>query len=147
MSDHTENLNDKYPGAGTYRFGESKDDCEAQLEMVRAGSKRLDCAALAEFGGDKNALPKAGRCDIATDWAGAPALVTKTMRVEQHRFCDVTWELAMDEGIGNNLADWQAYRSEYFGRNGGFDPEMMLVFERFDVVEDLAGRGITPTKD
>jgi uncharacterized protein YhfF len=147
MSGNTENLNDTYPGAGTYCFGENDADSKAQLALVRAGEKSLNCEALSAFGGDENALPQVGRCDIAANWDGTPALVTKTVFIEKRRFCDVGWELAMREGIGNSLAEWRAFREEYFTRNGGFDPEMMLVFERFEVIDDMAGRELPSAKE
>jgi uncharacterized protein YhfF len=38
------------------------------------------------------------------------------------------------------LADWRDDHKVFFERNGGFDPEMMLLFEHFELVEDLADR-------
>jgi uncharacterized protein YhfF len=86
-------------------------------------------------------MPSVGRCDIAANWDGTPAIVLRTISVDQVRFCDVTEDMALAEGERNTLEGWQADRKAYFERNGGFDPKMMLVFERFEVVEDLAGRG------
>ncbi|MEJ2019298.1 MAG: ASCH domain-containing protein, partial [Maritimibacter sp.] len=44
------------------------------------------------------------------------------------------------EGEDDDLAGWQKGHEAFFTRNGGFDPEMMLVFEHFELVEDLANR-------
>ena len=141
-ADDTEDLNDTYPGAGTFQFGDSEELCQKLIDLVRKGIKRATCGALAEFADDPDAMPLVGRCDIAANWDGSPAVVIRTTKVEHIRFCDVTWDMARREGENDDLAGWQAGHQAYFARNGGFDPQMMLVFEYFDVVEDLEGRGI-----
>ena len=85
-------------------------------------------------------MPKLGRCDIATDWEDVPALVTRTVRLEEIRFCDVSEDTALAQGENADLAGWQKDHKAFFERNGGFDPEMMLLFEHFEFVEDLADR-------
>ena len=81
-----------------------------------------------------------GRCDIATEWDGTPAVVVKTTEIEQVRFCDVTEDIALAEGEDDTLDAWRKGHEAYFKRNGGFDPEMMLVFEHFELIEDLGDR-------
>jgi hypothetical protein len=39
-----------------------------------------------------------------------------------------------------NLSGWRRDHQAYFERNGGFDPEMLLVCERFRLVEDFGSR-------
>lgn len=141
-SDDYEELQDTYPGAGTFQFGDSEELCLKLLALVRKGIKRATCGALADFADDPASMPVVGRCDIAANWDGSPAVVIRTTRVQQVRFCDVTWDLARREGEDDDLAGWQAGHQAYFARNGGFDPQMMLVFEYFDVVEDLEDRGL-----
>ncbi len=85
-------------------------------------------------------MPVAGRRDIALDWYDMPALVIETVEVAIQRYCDVTEEFALAEGENETLAGWQEDHRRYFERNGGFDPEMELVCERFRLVEDLAGK-------
>ncbi len=138
--DDMEDLQDTYPGAGTFKFGEDAARNAELLALVRSGKKRALCEALREFADDMGALPSTGRCDIAANWDGTPALVIKTLKVTQLRFCDVSEALAVAEGEHPTLAVWQAQKQTYLQRSGGFDPEMMLVFEQFDVVEDLANR-------
>ncbi|MFT7108295.1 MAG: hypothetical protein ACJAVT_002830, partial [Yoonia sp.] len=60
--------------------------------------------------------------------------------VEEVRYCDVTEEMALYEGENDTLLGWRKDHKAYFKRGGHFDPEMMLVFEYFELVEDLAGR-------
>jgi len=140
MSDEYEDLNDTYPGAGSFKFGDNAKLSADLIALVRAGKKRATCDALATFEAEPGSMPVVGRCDIALNWDGTPALVIRTLKVEQVRFCDVTEEMALAEGENTDLAGWQRDHQAYFERNGGFDPEMMLVFEHFEVVEDLAGR-------
>ena len=64
----------------------------------------------------------------------------RTTQVQEIRYCDVTEEMALAEGENDSLLGWRKDHKAFFKRNGGFDPEMMLVFERFELVEDLAGR-------
>ena len=140
MTDDMEDLQVTYPGAGTFKFGDSAKLSARLLDLVREGKKRATCGALAEFKDDPGAMPKVGRTDIAANWDGTPALVIKTVKVEEIRFCDVTEEMALAEGEDETLAGWRKGHEAYFTRNGGFDPEMMLVFEHFDLIEDLADR-------
>lgn len=141
MSDEYEDLQDTYPGAGTFKFGDTAKLSKRLLALVRAGHKRAISGALTDFADEPQSIPVVGRCDIATNWDGTPAIVIRTVKVEQLRFCDVTEEMALAEGENIDLEGWQDDHKAYFERNGGFDPEMMLVFEHFEVVDDLAGRG------
>lgn len=140
MTDDTEDLQDTYPGAGTFKFGDSAKLCQHLIALVRQGKKTATCAALSDFDGEPEAMPVVGRCDIAANWDGTPALVIRTTKVEQIRYCDVTEDMALAEGENDTLLGWRKDHKAYFKRNGGFDPEMMLVFEHFELVEDLAGR-------
>lgn len=82
-------------------------------------------------------MPEEGRRDIALEWDGAAALVIETLEVEVRRFCDVDADFALAEGENETLEGWQADHRAYFERNGGWDPEMELVCERFRMAEDF----------
>jgi len=140
LTDEFEDLQDTYPGAGTFKFGDNQHLCEELIALVRAGKKTATCGALTMFTDDPDSMPVVGRCDIAANWDGTPAVVIRTVSVEQIRFSDVTEEMALAEGEFDSLEGWQRGHQLYFERNGGFDPDMMLVFEHFELVEDLAGR-------
>ena len=126
----------RYPGAETFRFGDSADLSAGLLALVRAGRKRATCSSVlnAQFG---NAMPALGRRDIALNWDGSPALVIETKEIRQVRFCDMTEEMALMEGENESLAEWQDDHRAFFERHGVFDPEMVLTWERFDVIEDF----------
>ncbi len=46
--------------------------------------------------------------------------------------------MALAEGEDEDLAGWRAGHRAYFERNGGFSPDMPLVWERFALIEDFA---------
>jgi len=128
-------LKKQYPHAETFKFGDSAEMCEELLELVRSGRKRATCGAMRDFQAGVEAMPEVGRQDISLNWDGTPALVIETVSVTQMRYCDVTEDFALAEGENDSLQGWRADHKAYFTRNGGFDPEMMLVCERFEVVE------------
>ena len=131
----------RYPGAERFRFGDGEALCQELVALVRAGKKTATCASAAIFDEGLEAVPVVGRRDIVLNWDGTPALVIETLRVERKRFCDMDEDFALAEGENDDLAGWQRDHQAYFERNGGFDPQMVLICERFRVVEDLeAGR-------
>ncbi|WP_172293733.1 ASCH domain-containing protein [Pseudoruegeria sp. HB172150] len=127
----------RYPGAETFRFGDSAELCAELLALVRAGRKTATCGALRDFQADGEAMPEPGRKDISLTWDGVPALVIETVEVTIRRYCDVDAGFALAEGENETLEGWQEDHRRYFERNGGWDPEMELVCERFRLVEDL----------
>ena len=140
MMEEMENLQDTYLGAGTFKLGDSEELCDLLNGLVRFGHKTASCDALVNYNTEPQAMPKIGRCDIATDWQNVPALVIRTTRVDKTRFCDVSEDTDLAEGENTDLNGWREDHKAFFERNGGFDPEMTLVFEHFELVEDLADR-------
>ncbi len=132
-----EEFEQKYPGAISFTFGDSPEVCGRLLELVRSGKKVATCEAFRTFESGAESMPVVGRRDIALNWDGSPALVLETVSVEFTRFCDVEASFALAEGEDETLAGWQDGHRSYFERSGGFDPEMMLVCERFRLIEDL----------
>lgn len=127
----------KYPHAKTFIFGDSKALCERLLGLVREGKKTATCGVTQEYESGNEAMPVVGRQDIALNWDGSPALVIETIEVTIMRFCDVGEHFALAEGENDSLEGWQHDHREYFERNGGFSPDMLLVCERFRLVEDI----------
>lgn len=131
-------LRGRYPGAETFKFGDSRELSDRLIALVRSGRKRATCGALRDFTGGGEAMPVPGRRDIALDWDGAPALVIETTEVTVRGFRDVDAAFALAEGEDETLEGWQAGHRGYFERNGGWSPEIKLVCERFRLIEDLA---------
>ncbi|MEM5583735.1 ASCH domain-containing protein [Roseibium sp. AS2] len=132
-----DDLKQKYPGAETFKFGDSRELSDQLIALVRSGTKTATCGALRDFQDGGDAMPVAGRRDIALNWDGSPALVIETLEVTVTRYCDVTEDFARAEGENEDLAGWRRDHQAFFARNGGFDPVMELVCERFRIVEDL----------
>lgn len=119
-----------------FKFGDSRELCDQLLALVRAGRKTASCGALRDFDAGEE-MPAVGRRDLALDWDGKPALLIETVEVKVLPFCDVTEDFALAEGEGS-FADWKRGHIAFFTRNGGFDPQMMLVCERFRLIRDYA---------
>lgn len=128
-------ISEKYPGAVQFRFGDNRALSDELLALVVAGQKTATCGALRDYENGED-MPVAGRRDIVTDWDGVPRVVIETVEVTHQRFCDVPENFALAEGEGD-YNTWRDGHERFFARNGGFAPDMMLVCERFRVVEVL----------
>ncbi len=131
-------LDRRFPGHGTFTFGDSAALSGRLLALVRSGAKTATCDALrnALLAGED--MPRLGGYDVVLDWSGVPALVVQTTEVTVLRFCDVEADFALAEGENDSLQGWRDDHRAYFERNGGWSPEMELVCERFKLIEDLA---------
>lgn len=70
------------------------------------------------------------------DGRGVPRCVIETSEVTYRRFDEVDADFAFDEGEGDrSLAYWRSAHRTYFGRLGRFSEDMMLMCERFRLVE------------
>ena len=138
-----EDLQDTYPGAGTFMLGDTPEESKSLIKLVRKGKKRANCAPARDFKDDPASMPVVGRTDIIADHDGTPTFVVKTVRVDEVRFCDLTENMAMADGFENLLA-WRKATRARIKKTGNFDPAMPLVFEFFSLIEDLDGRQIEP---
>lgn len=129
-------LSPAYANAIRFSFGDSPELADALLALVLAGKKTATCGALRDYGGDGEPMPEIGRRDVVLDGAGRPAAIIETTEVTRHRFDDVPEAFALAEGEGD-YADWRAGHIAYFSRNGGWSPDLMLVCERFKLIEVL----------
>jgi uncharacterized protein YhfF len=138
MIEEMEDLQETHPRAGKFKLGDSKELCDRLNGMVRLGHKTVTCHALVNYNTEPEAMPKVDRCHIAAYWQVVPALVIGSICVDEIRFRDVGKEIALAEGENLDLEGWREDQKVFFGRNGGFDPEIILLFEHFELVEDLA---------
>jgi uncharacterized protein YhfF len=128
---------DPYANAVSFAFGDSPELADELLALVLSGRKTATCGALRDFGGTEP-LPEVGRRDVVLDGAGRRAAVIETIEAIQRRFDEVDAAFARDEGEGDLSYDyWRTAHEAYFARNGGFSPDMILVCERFRLVEVL----------
>lgn len=125
----------------TFTFGDSEEMCNDLLRRVRSGQKTATCEALCVFESGAEAMPVAGRQDIALNWDGTPTLILETTEVIQIRFCDVDEGFALAEGENDDLEGWRRDHRRYFERHDRFDDEMLLICERFEVIRDFGSQG------
>ncbi|KHS88093.1 ASCH domain-containing protein [Pectobacterium parvum] len=125
---------EKYPDALRWSFGDSPELADELLQLVRAGHKTATCSSYHMFKNEET--PQVGDYNIVLDGAGQPSCVIQTRSLTLVRYCDVTAEMAAKEGEGDkSLAFWQQAHQAFFERGGSFAPDMLLVFEEFELVE------------
>ena len=134
----SDELRKRFPGAVSYRPGDSEALNREILELMASGAKTVTCDAWRLFEDRGEPFPIEGRIDIAVDWAGKPAIATRTLKVERIRYADMTEEKASAQGEFRDLEDWQRGYAAYFARTaGGCTPDMELMVETFEVVAVL----------
>ena len=70
------------------------------------------------------------------DGRGDPRCVIESTEVTYRRFGDVDAAFAYEEGEGDRSLDyWRDAHRTYFGRQGKFREDMILMCERFRLVE------------
>lgn len=134
-------LQQRYPQAHVWAFGDSAEMADELAQLVIAGHKTASCSSYEAY-----QLPdgKAGVGDfhIVLDGRGEPACVIRTTRLTLVRFNEVSPEQAAREGEGDkSLGYWRQAHQEFFERAGCFSEEMELVFEEFMLVEPRHAKG------
>ncbi|UVO10408.1 ASCH domain-containing protein [Pectobacterium polonicum] len=125
---------EKYPDALRWSFGDSPELADELLQLVREGHKTATCSSYHAFKNEET--PQVGDYNIVLDGAGQPSCVIRTRSLTLVRYCDVTAEMAAKEGEGDkSLAFWREGHQTFFEREGTFAPDMLLVFEEFELVE------------
>ena len=111
---------------------------------------RLTAAALAgektatgdllqrEYVEQGEALESPGEVQVLLGTDGAPAARVEVMRVETHRFADVPWEFARDEGEGfTSIEHWRDGHRSYFEQEGvTVSDDSLFVCVWFRIVAD-----------
>lgn len=122
-----------YENAVTFQFGDSPKLADELLALVLSGAKTATCGALRDFD-EKEPVPEPGRRDVVLDGRRRPACAIETISIVIQRFDEVDEAFAVAEGEGPYDV-WRTGHIAYFDRNGGYAPDMLLVCERFRVVE------------
>jgi uncharacterized protein YhfF len=80
---------------------------------------------------------------IVRDGNGEPRCVIETTEVSYRRFDEVEANFAFEEGEGDRSLDhWRKAHRAYFTRQGKFSEDMMLMCERFRLVEVFGDRKV-----
>ena len=126
---------EKYRDLRSFAFGDGPDLADELLELVIGGVKTATCSTE-----DEPNTSTPGERWIVLDGRGRPACVIESTEVTYRRFGEVDAAFAHDEGEGDrSLAWWRQAHRDYFGRQGKFREDMMLMCERFRLVEVFAG--------
>jgi uncharacterized protein YhfF len=130
----TSDIPENYRSLRTFAFGDSPALADELVELVLKGVKTATCST-----DDEPNTSKQGECWIVLDGRGKPRCVIESTEVTYRRFGEVDASFAHDEGEGDrSLAYWRDAHRRYFGRQGRFTEDMMLMCERFRLVEIFA---------
>ena len=122
---------EKYRDLRSFAFGDGPELADELLELVIGGVKTATCSTE-----DEPIISTPGERWIVLDGRGTPACVIESTEVTYRRFGEVDVAFAHDEGEGDrSLAWWRQAHRDYFGRQGKFREDMMLMCERFRLVE------------
>jgi uncharacterized protein YhfF len=128
---------EQYRSLRTFAFGDGPELADELLELVMKGIKTATCSTEDE---PNTSMP--GERWIVLDGRGEPACVIETTEVTYRRFGDVDAAFAYEEGEGDrSLAYWRTAHRNYFGRQGKFSEDMMLMCERFRLLEIFRDHG------
>ena len=130
---------EQYRSLRSFAFGDGPDLADELLELVLKGLKTATCSTE-----DEPNTSTSGERWIVLDGRGNPRCVIETTEVTYRRFGDVDAAFAREEGEGDrSLAYWREAHRQYFGRQGKFSEDMMLMCERFRLVEIFADQRVT----
>lgn len=132
-----EQAKQRYPGAEVFSFGDTPELIAELTALVRSGAKRATCSAVADIEAGRQEPPRVGRRDIALGPDGTPALVIETMELRETTWQTMPEDMALAEGENETLQGWRDGHKWYYERHGIFAPDMKLIWERFEVVEDF----------
>ena len=122
---------EKYRGLRSFAFGDGPELADELLDLVIKGVKAATCSTE-----DEPNTPTPGERWIVLDGRGQARCVIETTEVTYRRFGNVDAAFAHEEGEGDrSLAYWRQAHRNYFGRLGKFSEDMMLMCERFRLVE------------
>ena len=130
---------EKYRGLRSFAFGDSPALADELLELVLKGTKTATCSTE-----DEPNISKPGERWIVLDGKGDPKCVIESVEVTFRRYNEVDAKFAFDEGEGDrSLAYWHEAHRQYFERARKFSEDMMLMCERFRLVEVFAEGRVT----
>ena len=128
----------QYQGLRSFAFGDGPALADELLDLVMRGVKTATCSTE-----DEPNTSTPGERWIVLDGRGEPRCIIETLEVSYRRYNEVDVAFAHEEGEGDrSLAYWREAHRGYFGRQGKFSEDMMLMCERFRLVEIFEGRKV-----
>ena len=125
-------------------FGATPPQADDLLSLVLAGTKTATASSLRDYEVDGDPVPAAGDLSIVLDGSGVPRALIRTIAVDIVPFREVTADHAVAEGEGDLSLEWWRAAHERFWRTHssdprGFEPDMPVVCERFELLHPSAG--------
>jgi len=131
---------EKYRGMRSFAFGDGAALADELLDLVLRGLKTATCSTE-----DEPNTSTPGERWIVLDGGGNPRCVIESTEVTYRRYREVDAAFAYEEGEGDrSLAYWRSAHRRYFERQGKFSEDMMLMCERFRLVEVFEGSTVAP---
>jgi uncharacterized protein YhfF len=128
----------QYQGLRSFAFGDGPALADELLDLVMKGVKTATCSTE-----DEPNTSTPGERWIVRDGRGEPRCIIESLEVSYRRYNEVDAAFAREEGEGDrSLAYWREAHRGYFGRQGKFSEDMMLMCERFRLVEIFEGRKV-----
>ena len=130
---------EQYRSLRSFAFGDGPALADELLDLVIKGVKTATCSTE-----DEPNTSTPGERWVVLDGKGAPRCVIESTEVAYRRFGEVDAAFAYDEGEDDrSLESWRNAHRMYFGRQGKFREDMMLMCERFRLVEVFAPTELT----
>jgi uncharacterized protein YhfF len=130
---------EKYRTLRSFAFGDSPALADELLDLVIRGVKTATCSTE-----DEPNVSSPGERWIVLDGSGTPRCVIESTDVSFRRYNEVDAAFAHDEGEGDrSLVYWREAHQRYFVRLGRFSEDMMLMCERFRLVEVFASPALS----
>jgi uncharacterized protein YhfF len=124
---------ERYRHLRTFAFGDSPELADELLELVIKGVKTATCSTE-----DEPNTSTPGERWVVLDGRGNPRCVIESVEITYRHYNEVDAAFAFDEGEGDrSLAHWRNAHRTYFSRLGRFSEDMMLMCERFRLIEVL----------
>jgi uncharacterized protein YhfF len=128
---------ERHRGLRSFAFGDSPELADQLLDLVIKGLKTATCSTE-----DEPNTSTPGERWVVLDGSARPRCVIETTEVTYRRFNEIDADFAYAEGEGDRtLAYWRQAHRAYFGRLGRFSEDMVLMCERFRLIEVLGYRG------
>ncbi|WP_323856411.1 ASCH domain-containing protein [Xenorhabdus doucetiae] len=128
-------IENKYPKAGRWVFGDSPAMQDELTELVTKGIKTATACSFHSYSCDPETI---GHHYIVFDSRENPVCVVRITAMHLMKFSEMTAELAWKEGEGDrSLLNWQLEHQRFFEREGTFSSEMEIVVFEFKVVENI----------
>lgn len=127
------NLPPQYAQLHQFRFGDTREICVWLTDLVLAGKKTGTCWAHRDAATGEPMF-EIGDRSVYTDWDRTPVCAVEYTGISVCRFDRVPVAFALSEGEGD-YESWRDGHIAYFGRNGGWSPDMLVVCENFRVID------------